>query len=201
LFGEVSCTLVIQITGDGFDVFMRAGDYSAVSDGLVHIARWEHDSEMPSGDLILQFPSTDDYGNVEDWTLYKVWWGSQPIRAKEDAQVLGVNAYNADHPRKLFVSNMAKIYTEAEAERRRAELERAFRKFGGDRGVTVIAPLNSTYAFIEMEDERQTDMALVEMAVQYQLKRARRSRHEYLQEQRAAKAAAGMTANASTGWD
>ncbi|GKZ01084.1 hypothetical protein MPSEU_001060000 [Mayamaea pseudoterrestris] len=201
LFGEASCTLVIQITGDGFDVFMRAADYTAVSDGLVHIARWEHRKELPASDLVLQFPSTDDYGNIENWILYKVWWGHQDVRAKPDAQVPGVNAYDADHPRKLFVSNLAKLFTEADMDVRKAELERAFRKYGGDRGVSVIAPMNATYAFIEMENERQADIALTEMATQYKLKRARRSRHEALQEKRAAAAAGGITTGAGTTWD
>lgn len=55
MFGEVSCTIIIQIHGDGFDVFM---------DGR-HCARLEHRAPLPqkSGPLILQFPSTDDYGS------------------------------------------------------------------------------------------------------------------------------------------
>lgn len=37
-----------------------------------------------------------------------------------------------------------------------------------------------------MESERQADLALSEMATQYRINRARRSRHEALQEERAA---------------
>jgi len=54
MFGEPSCTLIIQINGDGFDVFV----------GDKHCARLEHRTALPekSCSLILQFPSTDDYG-------------------------------------------------------------------------------------------------------------------------------------------
>ena len=84
---------------------------------------------------------------------------------------------------------------------RRAELERAFRKYGGARGVTCVVPTNTTFAFVEMETERMADLALVEMANKYRLNRARRSRHEALQEERAAAEAAkqGKTQD-SGGW-
>jgi hypothetical protein len=84
---------------------------------------------------------------------------------------------------------LQRISAAHDIELRRAELERAFRKYGGDRGVTVLVPPNSTFAFVEMETERQTDLALHEMADKYRLNRARRSRHEALQEERAAAAA------------
>jgi RNA recognition motif-containing protein len=75
---------------------------------------------------------------------------------------------------------------------RRAELERAFRKYGGARGVTVLVPKNSTFAFVEMESERQADLALQQMVSQYRVNRARRTRHEALQEERAAAEAGKM---------
>lgn len=55
IFGQEACTLVIQINGDGFDVFL----------GGKHCARLEHRQRLPSGrcSLFLQFPSTDDYGS------------------------------------------------------------------------------------------------------------------------------------------
>jgi hypothetical protein len=55
IFGQTACTLVVQINGDGFDVFV---------DGE-HCARLEHRRQLPSenGPLVLQFPSTDDYGS------------------------------------------------------------------------------------------------------------------------------------------
>jgi len=195
LFGQTAVTLVIQINGDGFDVFLDNK----------HCARWEHRKELPAGSspLVVQFPSTDDYGSPENWSVYKVWWGNMPIMAKGDlSSVAGVNIYNSMHPRKLFISSLSKIYSEQEVDVRRAELERAFRKYGGDRGVECIVPTNSTYAFVEMESERQADLALSEMAPQYRMNRARRSRHEALQEERAAAEAAkqGKT-KTTTDWD
>lgn len=197
MFGQTSCTLLIQINGDGFDIFIEEK----------HCARLEHRTELPSGqtNLVLQFPSTDDYGSPENWAVFKVWWGNRPILAKGDLSgIAGVNTYNALHPRKLFISGLAKIFSEPEVDLRRAELERAFRKYGGARGVHVIVPTNSTYAFVECESERQADLALSEMASQYRLNRARRSKHEALQEERAAKeaAAAGVSASKETrDWD
>lgn len=145
---------------------------------------------------------------VNDFFLLdaQVWWGNRPILAKGDVSgVAGVNQYNTLHPRKLFVSNLPKIFTQSDVDIRRAELERAFAKYGGDRGVvSVIAPTNSTYAFVEMETERLCDLALQEMAGQYRLNRARRSRHEALQEERAAKEAATagvVVQEKSSGWD
>jgi len=125
--------------------------------------------------------------------------------AKSDVSgVPGVNQYNTMHPRKLFISGLSKVFTESDVDHRRAELERAFKKYGGDRGiVNVIVPTNSTYAFVEMDSERLADLALQEMAGQYRLNRARRSRHEALQEERAKKEAAKLgrtSTDASTDW-
>jgi hypothetical protein len=55
IFGQTACTLIIQIHGDGFDIFVQGK----------HCARLEHRKELPSqkGSLVLQFPSTDDYGS------------------------------------------------------------------------------------------------------------------------------------------
>ena len=46
---------------------------------------------------------------------------------------------------------------------------------------------HKTYASVEMETERLTDLALQEMSQKYQLNRARRTKHEALQEERMAK--------------
>lgn len=148
--------------------------------------------------------------------VYRAWWGNQPIMAKGDLSgVAGVNSFNAMHPvrtslhfvlffivgmcsshcvrsllqRKLFVSGLSKISTQSEVDIRKAELERAFRKYGGARGVTCIVPTNTTFAFVEMETNRMADLALSEMSSKYRLNRALRSRHEALQEERAAKTA------------
>lgn len=101
----------------------------------------------------------------------------------------------------MFISSLPKIYTETEVDVRRAELERAFRKYGGARGVTCVVPTNTTFAFVEMENEHMADLALREMAMKYRLNRARRSRHEFLQEKRAVEEAAkqGKTKD-SGGW-
>ncbi|CAJ1969654.1 unnamed protein product [Cylindrotheca closterium] len=186
IFGQEAITLQIQINGDGFDVFMQDK----------HCVRLEHRKELPSKpcSLFLQFPSCDDYGSPENWMVYRAWWGNQPVMAKGDlSDVAGVNSFNAVHPRKLFVSGLSKISTQTEVDIRRAELERAFRKYGGARGVTCIVPTNTTFAFVEMESDRMADLALSEMSSKYRLNRARRSRHEALQEERAAKEAGGKS--------
>lgn len=193
IFGQLSSTLLIQINGEGYDVFLQD----------VHCARLEHRQELPRGktNLVVQFPSTDDYGAPENWRVLKVWWGTCPIKAREDLSgVAGVNWYDSLHPRKLFVSGLTKLYSAADIELRIATLERDFRKYGGDRGVQVIAPPNATYAFVEMESEQQCDLALQEMGEQYRINRARRSRHEALQEERAA-AASGTHSTSHSLWD
>ncbi len=91
IFGQTSITLQIQITGDGFDIFIEDK----------HCARLEHRKELPSEpcSLFLQFPSSDDYGSPENWSVYKTWWGNKPIMAKGDlAGIPGVNSFNAIHP-------------------------------------------------------------------------------------------------------
>jgi len=135
--------------------------------------------------------------------VYKVWWGHKRSMASSDlANVAGVNANYSVHQKKLFVSGLAKITSPPEIDLRRAELERAFHKYGGLQGVTVICPPNSTFAFVEVETERAADLALREMGSKYRLNRARRSRHEALLEQRATAEAAnkGVTTETSD-WD
>jgi hypothetical protein len=176
MFGQSSSTLLVQINGEGFDIFVEGK----------HCARLEHRTELPAekGPLILQFPSTDDYGKPENWTVFKVWWGHKPIMATGDVSgVAGVNSYNSIHPRKLFISGFPKIFTDAEVDLRRAELERDFRKYGGALGAVVTIQTNSTFAFVEVENETQADRALVEMNDKYnnRINRARRSRYEALQ--------------------
>ena len=114
--------------------------------------------------------------------------------------IAGVNSYNALHPRKLFISGLTKIYKEADVDLRRAELERAFQKYAGARGAHVIVPTKSTFAFVEFETERQADLALSEMSQTYRLNRARRSKHEALQEERAAKEAASGKKPVESEW-
>ena len=63
MFGTISTTLIIQVHGDGFDIFVEGK----------HCARLEHRQDLAAADhLVLQFPSTDDYGSPENWAVYKV---------------------------------------------------------------------------------------------------------------------------------
>jgi hypothetical protein len=184
IFGQTAVTLMVQITGNGFDVFIEGK----------HCARLEHRVELPSklSSLYLQFPSCDDYRSPENWTVFKAWWGNKELMANEDASAVpGVNSFDATHPRKLFIKGLKKIRSDADVEIRRAELERAFRKYGGARGVSTIVGKNSTFAFVEMETERMATLALEEMRAVYpQMSKARRSKYEILMDERAAGEAA-----------
>lgn len=185
IFGQQACTLLIQISDDGFDVYIEDK----------HCARLEHRQVLPTSkvNFTLQFPATDDYGNHENWTIYKVWWGHKEFLAKKDlTDVYGVNAFSGMHPTKLFIKGLTKIGTEAEVDLRIAEFERAFRKYGGDRGVIVTAPLNVTFAFVDCVNEQHANLALIEMVGKYDIKRARRTKHEALQDERAAAEAAKL---------
>jgi hypothetical protein len=185
MFGQPSVTLLVQINGDGFDIFIEGQ----------HCARLEHRTELPSEPctLYLQFPSCDDYCKRENWTVYRAWWGNKESLIKGDISgIAGVNTFDSVHPRKLFISGLRKIRADRDVEIRRAELERAFAKYAGPRGVSTIVPKNSSYAFVEFETERMCGRALEELASSfpYKLSRARRSKHEALMDQRAATEAA-----------
>jgi hypothetical protein len=154
--------------------------------------------------LCLQFPASDDYGSPEDWEVYRVWWGHKASMAGTDLSgVAGVNIYSSVHPKKLFVSGLSKIHSDPEVDLRRAELERAFRKYGGPNGaVFVSVQKDSTFAFVEVASEQQADLALVEMAGRYRVNKARRTKHEALMEERAAKEAAEKgIVKESVDWD
>ena len=195
MFGQESVTLIVQINGDGFDVFIEGK----------HCVRLEHRTELPSKScsLWLQFPSSDDSLRPENWTVYKAWWGNKEsmIDENELPRVAGYKAFDAVHPRKLFLSGLPKIRTDREAEIRRAELDRQFMKYAGDRGVTTIVPLHSSYAFVEFETERGAELALNELSgvLPYKINRARRSKHEALTEKREAEALAAEGKTKSTG--
>jgi histidinol-phosphate/aromatic aminotransferase/cobyric acid decarboxylase-like protein len=92
---------------------------------------------------------------------------------------------------------MPKVHTDPEVDLRRAQVERVFAKFGGDRGVNVVAPKNATFCFVELETPRQCDLALQEMTrrkgIAYRITRAKRTRFEALQEERAAAAASAQS--------
>jgi hypothetical protein len=191
MFGQQSVTLLVQINGDGFDIFIEGK----------HCARLEHRTELPSDPctLYLQFPSCDDKRSPENWKVFKAWWGNKESLVKEDISgVAGVNTFDSVHPRKLFIQGLPKIKNERDIELRRAELERSFRRYGGARGVSTVVPKFASYAFVEFETEAQCDLALREMADKYpyKLSRARRSKHEALQDERAA----GGKSKETGGW-
>jgi hypothetical protein len=212
IFGQPSCTLIVQIQSSGFDIFLDSK----------HIAHLTHrrppfnkndaaavgtpSSSSSSASLVLNFPATDDYNHPEKWTVHKVWWGYKPPMTTTNINITSsssssstssstssttaapppgaVKTLNLHHPpRKLFLRGLAKLASDREIEYRKAELERAFRKYGGPRGVKVIiAPKYKSFAFVEMEEASQTDVALREMKSRYCISRARFSRHEALQE-------------------
>jgi hypothetical protein len=184
IFGQPAVTMLVQINGDGFDVFIDEK----------HCVRLEHRTELPSKPctLYLQFPSCDDYGLLENWKVFKAWWGNKESMVKDDISgVAGVNTFDSVHPRKLFIQGLPKIRNDRDVELRRAELERAFHRFGGARGVSAIVAPNSSYAFVEFETEQMCNHAIQEMTDKYPYKisRARRSKHEALSEKRAAETA------------
>ena len=137
--------------------------------------------------------------------MYKVWWGHKEMMAGTNlSNVVGVNSNVIEglHPKKLFVSGLLKISDAPMIELRRAELERAFRKYGGAQGANVIVPINSSYAFVELESERMTGLALTELQSKYRMNRARRSRQERLQEEQEAEEAKANAENKDgSGWD
>ena len=185
---------MIQVTEEGFDVFVEGE----------HCSRLEHRTQLPPSlcSLFLQCPSTDDYGSPEDWRVYSVWWGHrEPMAGSDLSGVVGVNShtFGGVHAKKLFVSGLTKLSDSASIELRRAELERAFRKYGGTHGAIVDPRANSTYAFVELESERMTDLALTELQSTYRMNRARRSKQEIIQEQ--LQAQEETKAQESSGWD
>ena len=182
IFSKDAITLMVQITGDGFDIILNGR----------HCARLDHRSRLPTGkcSLFLQFPSTDDYGNLEDLTMYRVWWGHKDIIATDNTVPGSKKPTGNLHPKKLFISSLDRVSTESEADYRKAELERAFRKYGGPSNSgglpLVIVPLNSTFAFVEVESEKNADLAMTEMVHKYRMNRARRSKHDIMKEEREA---------------
>jgi hypothetical protein len=72
IFGQTAVTLIIQINGDGFDIFLEEK----------HCARLEHRLELPSKpcSLFLQFPSCDDYRSKYFAIFYCfIWIHSSPL--------------------------------------------------------------------------------------------------------------------------
>ena len=153
------------------------------------LSKQDYDSNNNS--LCVQFPSSDDYVNPENWRVYRVWWGRKQSMALSDlSDVAGVNLYSSIHTKKLFVLGLPKLHSDPEVDLRRAELERAFRKYGGPSGVVgVIVLKDSTFAFVECDSEQLADLAVMEMVERCKVYKARRTKHEALMEERAAKEA------------
>jgi RNA recognition motif-containing protein len=210
IFGQTACTLIIQINGEGFDTFLnekhiaRLEHRRELASGsnslfLNFPATDDYNKVREIVAVLLAFPffsrqdphrhhSISTEQQPESWTVYKVWWGNKPSLAKGDlSSVAGYKSFNSVHPRKLFVSKLKKVRTEPEVDLRRAELERTFGKYAGPRGCSVSVQKHSTFAFVEFETEREADLALQELSSQYRINRARRTRHEALQEERLAK--------------
>mmetsp|Transcript_19767 Transcript_19767/g.41383 ORF Transcript_19767/g.41383 Transcript_19767/m.41383 type:complete len:164 (+) Transcript_19767:27-518(+) len=106
--------------------------------------------------------------------------------------------------RKLFLSNLPKLRTDPELDLRRAELERAFRKYGGPSGAVLVSvQKHSSIAFVEVASEQLADLALVQMAGKYRITKARRTKHEALMEERAKKEkeGGGGGGKESVDWD
>jgi len=173
LFGQ-SVSVAVQITEAGFDVFVNN----------THCARLERPAVaaalQKATSLLLQCPSTDDYGNREDWALEQVWWGRRQVESlnSRDDVVVRANDFDREHPTKLFIRGLPKLQTDAQAELRRSQLERAFWRYGGNLGVRVICPRKKGYAFVEVKNKEMADSALKEMGRHFTICRAQRSRQE-----------------------
>lgn len=175
MFGRV-CTILVQLDSAGFNVLVNDSGHR------LHFNRrqkfkpdWDH--------LILQCPSTDDYGNCEKWEVEKIWWGhhapvttsnsSCKVAAAVPDIVDGVKQDDSLHPCKLFIRGLGKIKSDSDVERRRAYLERSFRRYGGAQGfVKTWVPKNRSYAFVETDTKEKADLALKEMANSFCLSRA-----------------------------
>ena len=123
--------------------------------------------------------------------------------ANDLTDVAGVNIHDSVHPKKLFVSGLSKCMSDPEVDLRRAELERAFRKYGGPSGVVAVSvQKNSAFAFVEVASEQQADLAILEMkqSGRYRINKARRTKHEALLDERA-KAAEKGTMKDTVDWD
>ena len=133
--------------------------------------------------------------NLKKWTVTNVWWGKKPLMMKDKVPgIAGCTSMDLFHPKKLFIRQLTKITTDVQVEVRRAQLERAFAKYGGARGVTVVAPKKKSFAFVKFECATQAAAALCEMAVHFNVARAKYTRPEALEAKRAAAAATSRNA-------
>ena len=140
------------------------------------------------GSLGLHLPNTDDRGQLEKWSVSKIWWGKKASMG-DTSQVASTHTLDQTHPRKLFIRKLPKIKTDKDVEERKHGLFLAFWKYARPRGVTVIAPKKKPYAFVEFEREEQATAALEAMRGQFSMTRAKYTRKEALEHRRQGQAA------------
>ena len=175
---QESLTFAVQISTTGYDVFVDN----------CHCARlersWHPHNLQNHARLILQCPSTDDSGKREDWTLQQVWWGQRNMETTGSYTsvipklVPGANDFDREHPTRLFLRGLTPVKSQIAIEQRRAVLERAFAKYGGNLGVKVVVPKNKKFAFVQVRDREIANLALAEMKRHFLLSRAQRSARE-----------------------
>ena len=144
--------------------------------------------QMPLPDrcsLGLHLPNTDDRGQLEKWSVSKIWWGKRASMG-DTSQVEATHTLDQTNPRKLFVRKLPKIKKDKDVEERKRGLEQAFWQYAGPRGVTVIAPKKKPYAFVEFEQEEQATAALEATRGQFSITRAKYTRKEALERRREA---------------
>lgn len=64
--------------------------------------------------------------------------------------VAGADTYDSVHPKKIFIQGLAKITSELEGDERRAELERAFHKYGGNEGAHCMIHKNKPEVHVNL---------------------------------------------------
>ena len=185
LFGVKRGLLVIQVRHEGFDLFLKAGDDIGDSDSLsrmvpgtslMHCFRFEHRSPLPdkAGNFYLRFLTNADdrVAEAQNWVVHRVHWGKHNLYASvtPSKSVPGSTIGRVPHPFKLFVHNLNKGRDSSKGyvERERANLERAFAKYGdATTGVIVKMRAGGNYALVQLKDKEQTDKALSEMKERY----------------------------------
>jgi len=90
IFGEPSCTLIVQIQSSGFDIFLDDKWYIthlAHRRPLVDNNEKNDDTSSVAGgprlpsstSLVLNIPTTDDYKHPENWNVHKMWCFHGPL--------------------------------------------------------------------------------------------------------------------------
>ncbi|KAG5176354.1 hypothetical protein JKP88DRAFT_92763 [Tribonema minus] len=150
----------IQIDTWGFHVTL-AGDYQLSFKHRRPIEEWQQD-----GQLVLEVPRTDDYGNPQSLKLHQIWWGkkkyhpNQPTAEELEADHSGIGGgeYETEF-RNLHISNIAHSDDPAEEALIRQELEDLFAKYDVE-AVKVIS--GRGYGFINFKSAEGAAQALQE---------------------------------------